>query len=66
MTEDERRRYLAGRDDWREGDWGDHCGQVDCGHPGGCCQYWVPDLPVVAGLRQRFLASILGAEVEKL
>lgn len=30
MTEDERRRWLAGRSDWREDEWQDHCGRQGC------------------------------------
>ncbi len=30
LTEGEQTRLLMGRTDWREGDWQDHCGIVDC------------------------------------
>jgi hypothetical protein len=34
MSGAERERFLAGRDDWRDGDWQDHCGDPGCGY---CC-----------------------------
>lgn len=30
LSESERRRLIYGRRDWREADWQDHCGEVDC------------------------------------
>lgn len=30
MSEDERRRWDDGRSDWRDSDWQDCCGQIDC------------------------------------
>lgn len=30
MTPNEARRWLAGRDDWGEREWQDHCGDPDC------------------------------------
>lgn len=30
MSEDERRRWDEGRDDWRDSEWEDHCGRSDC------------------------------------
>lgn len=67
MTEDERRRYLAGRHDWREHQWQDHCGLPGCDEEA-CCKW--NDMPEgdarVAADRRRFSDSILGAEVERL
>lgn len=36
LTEGERARLLAGRHDWQEDRWQDHCGVLDCGHS--CCE----------------------------
>lgn len=30
MSEGERRRLLMGRTDWRDAEWQDHCGDLDC------------------------------------
>ena len=30
MNEDEVARWLAGREDWAEDDWEDHCGRPGC------------------------------------
>ena len=36
LTPGERARLLAGRHDWREDQWEDDCGVLDCGHD--CCE----------------------------
>jgi len=36
LTDGERVRLLAGRHDWREHEWEDECGVLDCKHP--CCE----------------------------
>lgn len=66
MTDAERRRYFQGRHDWRENSWQDHCGEIDCGAPGNCCQGEIPRNDRVAEQRARFSGSILGAEIERL
>lgn len=67
MTPDERRRYFAGRSDWREHDWQDHCGDPACDEEA-CCKW--NEMPVgdsrVAAERKAFAESILGAEIEAL
>ncbi len=30
LSENEKRRLLDGRLDWREDDWQDHCGDLEC------------------------------------
>lgn len=30
LSDGERQRLLDGRADWREDDWQDHCGDLDC------------------------------------
>lgn len=32
LGENEKRRLLEGRTDWREDEWQDHCGDWDCEH----------------------------------
>ena len=50
MTQNESDRYFAGRYDWSEKDWQDHCGDFDCPH----CDGEIPDgNPVVAEARKR-------------
>jgi hypothetical protein len=38
LTDGERTRLLAGRHDWQEDRWQDHCGVGRCGHP--CCEQY--------------------------
>lgn len=67
MNEDERRRYFAGRYDWPDARWQDHCGVPDC-RESGCRDNYIDlhDDSRVAALRLSFAASILGAEVDRL
>jgi len=51
MTTAELRRWLAGRTDWEEDRWQDHCGDLECGQchgdiPGGNAR--------AAAIRQRW------------
>lgn len=39
LSEGERQRLLDGRTDWRDEDWQDHCGDVDCEY----CHGYIPD-----------------------
>lgn len=53
MTRKENDRYLAGRYDWREKDWQDHCGEPECKQ---CEGAFIPEgNPVVAEARRRIL-----------
>jgi hypothetical protein len=40
MTADERARFDAGRQDWQENRWQDHCGVVGCEQ---CGLAWIPE-----------------------
>jgi hypothetical protein len=40
LSADERERLMAGRSDWRDADWQDHCGNLDCVHG---CDGDIPD-----------------------
>lgn len=66
MNDGERRRYFAGRHDWREHQWEDHCGEPGC-EESGCRDNYIPEGNArVAQARRRFAESILGAEVDRL
>lgn len=39
LSEGEKQRLLAGRYDWRENMWQDHCGDIDCE----MCSGLIPD-----------------------
>ena len=57
MTEDERRRWLAGRSDWREDEWQDHCGRHGCEE----CRGEIPMTRPRAALTPRHEAPAEGA-----
>ena len=65
MNEDERRRFFAGRHDWKDQSWEDHCGDPSCDHPS-CERNIIPGNERTAALRLSFSRSILGAEIERL
>jgi hypothetical protein len=65
MNDGERRRYFAGRHDWREHRWEDHCGEPGC-EESGCRDNYIPEGNArLAEDRCRFAESILGAEIER-
>jgi hypothetical protein len=39
LSEGERDRLLYGRLDWRDSNWQDHCGDLNCDH----CTGYIPD-----------------------
>jgi hypothetical protein len=60
MNDGERRRYFAGRHDWREHRWEDHCGEPGC-EESGCRDNYIPEGNArLAEDRCRFAESILG------
>lgn len=65
MTEDEARRFFAGRHDWREHEWEDHCGSIEC-QEGCCLDNYIPEGdPRTAAERRAFHASILGPIMDR-
>lgn len=54
MSEDERQRWDAGRHDWEEGHWQDHCGDPDCEH----CTGFIERDPIVAAARAKLAKAL--------
>ena len=64
LTTGERVRLLAGRHDWREEDWQDHCGEdCDTCHENGA---WIPDgTPHALPMEEKVLRSALICEQKR-
>lgn len=59
MDPDERRRWLAGRHDWRSDDWEDHCGEPGC-EESGCRDNYIPAGDARVAAARRLLVEKLG------